>query len=264
MLPKGRQAVAGIAAAVWTSVCLAQAPEPPDALATRGGVEAGLQASHYRYEEPGVMWLKGARAGLSASYTALGTSDVHVRFEGRYSYGKLDYEGSGSLFGLPDHLLELRALAGLDYRRVGLTWVPYAGLGIRYLYNDARGLTTTGYLGYRRRSHYFYVPLGVALRVPLGSSWAMVPQIELDAFARGSQRSYLSDVGPGYLSVTNRQQHGAGYRMQLMFEGRRWSFGPWMHYWDIKDSDIRSFGPGFGLEPENWTRETGVELRYRF
>jgi hypothetical protein len=45
--------------------------------------------------------------------------------------------------------------------------VPYAGLGFRYLYNDLRGTSSTGAIGYRRESHYFYVPLGVTLRVPL-------------------------------------------------------------------------------------------------
>jgi hypothetical protein len=39
----------------------------------------------------------------------------------------------------------------------------------------------------------------------------------------------------------------------------------WTHYWDIKNSDIQSIGGGLGLlEPANTTRESGVELRYRF
>lgn len=260
-----RDALIGIAAAAWTAVSLAQAPGQRDALATQGGFEAGLQAAHYRYEEPDLMWLKGDRVGLSMSYTALGLSDVHARFEGRYSYAQLDYQGSGTLLGVPDHLLELRALAGRDYLRGRVVWVPYAGLGLRYLYNDLRGVSSTGAIGYRRRSHYWYVPLGVALRFALGESWVMAPQLEYDAFAKGSQRSYLDDTGLGINTVTNRQQRGGGYRVQLMLEGRRWTFGPWMHYWKIKDSDIQPIGGGFGgLEPENWTRESGVELRYRF
>jgi hypothetical protein len=146
-----------------------------------------------------------------------------------------------------------------------LLWGPYAGLGVRYLYNDVRGVTSTGAVGYRRRSHYFYVPVGVALRFPLGGGIVMAPQLEFDAFARGSQRSYLGDTGIGFTDVTNVQKRGRGYRAQLMFEGRRWSFGPWTHYWKIKDSDIQPIGFGFGaLEPANWTRESGVELRYRF
>lgn len=65
--------------------------------------------------------------------------------------------------------------------------------------------------------------------------------------------------------MTNRQAKGWGARAQLMFEVRRWSFGLWAQYWDIEDSDIQPIGLGFaGLEPANKTRESGVELRYRF
>jgi hypothetical protein len=211
------------------------------------------------------MWLKGDRLGISGSYTALGYSDFHARFEGRYSQADLEYQGSGTQQDVPDRLLEFRALAGRDYRRGGVIWVPYAGLGARYLYNDLRGVTTTGAIGYRRRSHYWYVPVGVALRFALGEGLVMAPQLEYDAFANGSQRSYLGDTGIGFTDVTNRQQRGRGYRVQLMVEGRRWSFGPWMHYWKVEDSTVQPVGLGYiGWEPENWTRESGVELRYRF
>jgi hypothetical protein len=65
--------------------------------------------------------------------------------------------------------------------------------------------------------------------------------------------------------VTNRQEDGWGARAQLTFENRHWSIGVWTHYWDIKNSDIQSIGGGLGLlEPANTTRESGVELRYRF
>jgi len=38
-----------------------------------------------------------------------------------------------------------------------------------------------------------------------------------------------------------------------------------MHYWNIKDSEVVSIGPGtVAMEPANWTREYGLELRYRF
>ncbi|MDH5212105.1 MAG: hypothetical protein OEW96_10600 [Betaproteobacteria bacterium] len=252
---------AGLVAAVCTSAALAQR----DPLATRGGWEAGLQGSTYKYEEPGLMNLKGERVGGSGAYTFIGSDYLHTRIETRYSYGELDYTGSGTLHDVPDHLFELRALVGNDFRAGNFVWVPYAGLGYRYLYNDLRGITSTGAIGYRRLSRYWYLPVGVTLRVPLGEGWVMAPQIEYDAFANGKQRSYLGDTGIGYNDVTNRQQRGRGYRVQLMFEGRRWTFGPWMHYWKIKDSEIRPIGLGFvGWEPENWTRESGVELRYRF
>ena len=53
-----------------------------------------------------------------------------------------------------------------------------------------------------------------------------------------------------------------------MFEQRQFAFGPWMHYWKIKDSDIVVIRTApsvvFGQEPQNWTREIGFEFRYKF
>lgn len=253
--------VLGLVAAAWTCIAVAQR----DPLATKGGWEAGLQGSAYEYEEPGFALLEGARLGVMGAHTFLGQDRIHSRIEARYSYGELDYTGSGTMGGVPDHLLELRASAGRDYRAGGILWVPYLGLAYRYLHNDLRGFTSTGEVGYRRESHYFYVPVGVALRIALGVDWVMVPQVEYDAFVNGKQRSYLSDTGLALSDVTNRQAAGWGARAQLMFEKRRWSFGIWAQYWDIEDSDIQPVGMGLaGLEPANKTRESGVELRYRF
>ena len=236
-----------------------------DPLATRGGWEMGAQFSQYRYEEPGTMTLEGNRFGVSGAYTAVTPRRAFARFEGRWSYGELEYQGSGVLTGVPDHILEVRLLAGRDYGSERLRWSPYVGVGFRYLYNDLRGVSSTGAIGYQRESNYFYLPLGVTLRMPIAEGWVFAPQIEYDVFVRGVQRSYLSDTGLGLGDVSNEQSSGRGYRVQLMLESRRWTLAPWMHYWDVKDSDIQSIGMGLaGYEPANTTREAGVELRYRF
>ncbi|HSG76308.1 MAG TPA: hypothetical protein VLA30_09240 [Burkholderiales bacterium] len=254
-------AIAGLAAAVYTTVALAQR----DPLATRGGWEVGVQAAGYEYDEPFFATLEGERVGVSGSYTFLGAEQLHSRLDVRYSYAELDYTGSGTLADVPDHILEARAIAGRDYRAGRFVWTPYAGVGFRYLYGDLRGVTSTGAVGYRRISRYFYLPLGVTLRFPVGDGWVFAPQLEYDAFANGKQRSYLGDTGIGYNDVSNRQGRGRGARAQLTFEGPRWGVSFWTHYWKIKDSDIQPIGLGYvGLEPANTTHETGVELRYRF
>ncbi len=237
-----------------------------DPLATRSGWELGGQVARYHYEEPHFMWVEGDRIGVTGAYTLANEKRLFTRIEGRWSYGELDYQGSGTLEGVPDHIFELRVLAGRDYRTGKVVWSPYVGGGFRYLYNDLRGVTSTGQFGYRRESFYFYVPLGVTLRLPLGGEWVLAPQVEYSGLVRGVQRSFLSDTGiPGLNDVTNYQRDGSGYRAQLMIEGRRWSFGVWTNYWDVEDSDVQATGVGlYGMEPANWTRESGVELRYRF
>ncbi|HET9735838.1 MAG TPA: hypothetical protein VFP62_11250 [Burkholderiales bacterium] len=239
----------------------AQAP-----LATPSGWELGGQLSDYRYEEPGTMTLEGARIGLVGAYTAtVGPSRTFARFEGRWSYGELEYQGSGVLTGVPDHIVEARLLAGRDYASGSVLWSPYVGAGFRYLHNDLRGVTSTGAIGYRRESNYFYLPLGVTLRMRVAEGWVFAPQLEYDVFVRGVQRSYLSDTGLGFADVSNRQDKGRGYRVQLMFESRRWTLAPWLHYWDVEDSELQPAGLGLLVyEPANTTREAGLELRYRF
>ena len=101
--------------------------------------------------------------------------------------------------------------------------------------------------------------------VGTGERWVIAPTVEYDAFLGGRQYSKLTDTGIGYSDASNRQHDGRGYRAYLMLESGHWAFGPWLHYWKIKDSDIVPIGLGYtAMEPANWTREYGVELRYRF
>jgi hypothetical protein len=234
---------------------------------TRAGFELGAQASRYRYEEPGFMKLYGYRGGAVGAFTHTGNNRVFFRFDARLSHGILDYLGSGTLDDVQDWILEARAVFGKDLplgRRTVLA--PYLGLGFRFLYNDLRGTASTGALGYERIARYVYLPLGASLRLALGSRWVLAPTAEYDLFLRGRQRSELTDTGiPGLMDANNTQNRGNGYRFSLMLEGERWSFGPWYHFWHIRDSLTVAVGPGLiGAEPQNKTREGGIELRYRF
>jgi hypothetical protein len=256
-----------MAAALLTAVsgtAPAQETTPSNPLLTRRGWEVGGQIAKYHYEEPNFAKLTGNRGGPVGAYTFTSPSRVYTRIDGRVSYGSLKYEGSGTQDNNPDWILEARAVIGRDYlvsENVALS--PYIGLGYRYLYADGRGYTSTGAAGYRRYSNYVYVPLGLTARFRTGERWVVAPTVEYDAFLGGRQYSQLSDIG--YSDASNTQNHGYGYRAYLMFENGRWAFGPWLHYWNIKDSDIVPIGLGkAALEPANWTREYGVELRYRF
>jgi outer membrane protein with beta-barrel domain len=258
----------GALLAVAAAPAVAQDAAPQDPLLTRPGWEAGAQVSKYKYEEPDFMKLEGDRIGAVGAYTFTRPNRAYFRIDGRVSYGRLDYSsvGTGTSSDEPDWTAEIRGVVGRDYvmgERYALS--PYIGLGYRYLYNDGRGYTSTGHIGYRRYSQYWYVPIGLTMRMRAGSQWVFAPTVEYDAFIGGKQKSELSDTGLALNDATNRQDRGRGYRVYLMVESRNWSFGPWLHYWNIKDSDVVSIGGGFaGLEPANETTEYGLELRYRF
>ena len=253
----------GIAGAIFLA---ASARAQTDLLATRPGLELGGQVARYRYHEPG-MQLTGNRAGAVGAYVLVGSETrLFARMEARGSYGSLTYAGSGTLHAVPDWVLEARFVGGRDFFPAGgISLSPYLGLGYRRLYNDLRGYSSTGAVGYRRYSSYLYAPLGLTSRIRTGSRWVLAPGIEYDAFLRGKQISKLSDAGLGDNDVSNTQDSGVGYRVSLMAETERWVFGLWMHYWHIRDSDLQPSSPGtLAYEPENWTREGGFELRYRF
>ncbi len=239
-----------------------------ESLTTRSGFELGAQISSYRYEEPDVnVALWGPKYAIVAAYTyAEPGKDVFIRFDVRHADGKLKYEGSGTKNNVPDTIDEFRLVFGGDAyisHRVSVT--PYFGFGYRHLANDLRGTTSTGAIGYRRDSYYRYIPVGATFHIEIGNGWVIAPTAEYDHFLGGKQISRLSDTGLGFSDASNTQNDGFGYRLSVLLERGPFAFGPWMHYWKIKDSDIVPIGMGFGgQEPANWTREFGVEFKYRF
>jgi len=261
-----RTILAGAAALlVVSSAAIAQAAET-DPLATRRGFEIGAQLASYHYEEPSFAQLTGSRVGLVGAYTFTSASGMFFRLDGRGSYGALKYQGSGTQDSVPDLIAEARGVAGMDFPSgSGVSLSPYLGLGYRYLYDDLRGRSSTNAAGYRRYSNYLYAPVGMTIRFDLGKRWVLAPAFEADIFILGKQKTRLSDASLVLNDVTNTQKHGSGWRAYLMLEKDHLAFGAWMHYWDIKDSDVQPTGAGTaGLEPANWTRESGIEFRYRF
>jgi hypothetical protein len=248
-------------------VAAAQSNAPQDLLLTRQGVEIGGQLAHYHYKEPGLIDITGNRAGVVGVFTFVNPAQrLFTRIDVRGSYGSLKYEGSGTINGVPDWIAEARIVSGKDFLPgSGVSLSPYAGLGYRFLFNDLRGYSSSGAVGYRRYSNYSYAPIGLTSRISISEQWVLAPTLEYDAFIHGQQISKLSDAGLGDPDVTNTQNGGFGYRVSIMAETGHWAFGPWLHYWHIRDSDLQRINATtLGLEPANWTREVGFELRYRF
>lgn len=238
-------------------------------LAVRSGFEAGLTLSDYRYREPDLaVSLHGSQAGGHGAYTRGFAGALFGRAEVRAAYGEIDYRSadSGSADAQPNFIFEARALIGRDFfPAAGVALAPYAGIGYRYLYNDLRGETSTGAVGYRRYSQYAYLPLGLAARFSLGEAWVLAPTVEYDYFVAGRQESKLSDTGLGLADAENRQNKGRGYRAALMLEQGRFRFGPWLQVWKIGASDVvRISATRVGREPRNDTREAGLAVDYRF
>ena len=242
----------------------------PQGLGTLPGFDVGLDISKYAYHEEvgdGVPFMntKGKKAGVEAGYSFPLDNNWFLRGEGRFAYGPVQYSGSGSSKNNEEYLWELRALAGRDFSFDGFTLSPYSGYGGRHLVNDSRGLTSTGAGGYRRRSYYEYVPVGVTQRFNLGAEARIAANLEYDHFIKGEQQSQLGDVSPANSLLINTQDRGyAGARGSLLYETPLWAVGPWFNYWNIGDSKVSCSGSLCGLEPANKTTEFGLKLVRKF
>lgn len=238
-------------------------------LKTQTGYDIGLSFSSYQYQEPGYMSSKGVKMGLDMHAVNLLQNDLFVRGDLRYAFGTVDYNGSGTASGEPDWYVEARGMVGRDWAVNGAVLAAYTGVGYRYLFNDGRGITSTGYAGYRRESNYLYLPVGIIHRRSLNDQARLVSTLEYDRLLAGKQISSLSDAGP-IQDISNNQNNGYGLKLSVIYQKSKWSIGPYADYWNIGRSDIavvyNQDGTvyGSGAEPKNNTVEVGLKASQQF
>lgn len=245
---------------------LAQSAE----LATKTGNEIGVTVSRYKYTEPNAS-IKATKIGFdySGTYAIVPewpnrSNGWFVRGDMRFATGKGDYSSdlSGTLNDRPHWYYEIRGLIGKDFHFGDYTLSPYAGLGYRYLFNDLRGVTSTGARGYRRESNYYTLPVGVTHKINLANQAQLLTTVEYSYLIRGRQESRLSDVNPAtQQDVSNTQRSGYGVRLGTMVRFATWSVGPSLILWRINESDRANAGL---FEPCNNTYELGVKGVYHF
>ncbi len=243
----------------------------PTNLATQAGSDIGMSFSSYRYEEPNFMSLTGVKMGVDARATKVLPNEQFMRGELRYAVGTVDYtsNGTGSASSDPDWYIEARGLIGKDWNVTNAVMSAYTGVGYRYLFNDARGISSTGAVGYRRESSYFYLPIGIIHRSPLTNQARLVNTIEFDRLLIGKQFTRLSDTGLGLNDLTNNQSEGYGLKLSAMYEKDNFAIGPYWHYWNIDQSDVsllfqNNVLVGAGVEPQNNTVELGLKASKQF
>lgn len=233
--------------------------------------EIGPEFSHYKYEEPGLMNLKGPMIGLNASYTY--HNDLMIKLDGTFSYALLDYDsnGTGTQSNIDNYIIEVRALGGYDINVTNsLRLTPYIGFGYRYLKDDRDGdRSSTGALGYKRESNYYYSPIGIEAVNTFKKGWSAGLILEYDYFWKGTQENYFGgDIDDGF---DNDQDSGYGLRGSIIIKKQTdWAFyvvEPFIRYWKIDKSDNYFFFDnsgniiGYAWEPRNETTEIGVKFR---
>jgi hypothetical protein len=234
----------------------------------------GLQLSHITYREPDLMRESGIMYGVTASYTGIGRS-LMGKVDGTLTFGSVDYVGSYddgtplTIENIQDTMFEVRGVFGpTDFVYIASYYLPYVGLGYRYLYDGAN----VGPGGYQRESNYLYLPLGVEGVPVIRGAWSFGFNVEYDLFIRGTQCSYLSDADPGFNDVENKQSSGYGYRLSLRFirsGAHDIIIEPFYKYWTINESDralLTYYGAPYAyvVEPDNHSKELGIRFIMSF
>ncbi|GAB3486274.1 hypothetical protein [Marinomonas epiphytica] len=234
-------------------------------------VTAGPYLSLIHYEEPGVMEEEGSLTGLTGQVTVYQAASL-LSLEISYGDGAMDYQGTGRIEGIDNHLFEARALAGHSIPLSNARYLTvFIGLGYRELVDNAEGrVSTTGHRGYKRKQIYFYNPIGLELKTFVsGTDWSVSGRAEYDNFIFGRNTSYLGSI-PGYTDIRLDQNEGHGYRFSLAFEktinsqGAALIIEPYYRHWSIADSESTSDGRRTWIEPNNTSDEWGTALLLSF
>jgi hypothetical protein len=106
--------------------------------------------------------------------------------------------------------------------------------------------------------------MGFQHQLLLQDEYQWSTHFEYDYLLRGEQISYLSDTRILPFNIKNKQTQGYGLRGELLYGQNKWSAGPYVSYWHIKDSKREDIDGAVFWEPRNQTLEVGVLLKYSF
>lgn len=227
----------------------------------------GIGISQYAYREPSLGVMQDGWLGIAQAKWA----PDNLRFEnwpltllGQATFGYADYSGSGTMANQPTSIYQLQVESPHTEWVKGYQISP--GLGYRYLYNDARGTTSTNYSGYRRTSEYLFASLGVER--PFGENWRATATGYY--LLTGRQTSNLFDVGGNYATqgpLQNTQRHGFGWKAGICKTYQALDFCSNFEYWQIGASDTYSFVSSSSrytiYEPANHTKSFQFTVNYK-
>lgn len=234
------------------------------------GPYVGYRFQYFDYVEPSPdIHQFGALNGAVVGYDGIiRGNDFFYKAELEYLTGTLSYngyyQGGGALEAdTNDHTALLRFNIGFTtYQTTNTALQFYSGLTSRYLYDYVQA---SG--GYRREISQVTLPLGIIRRQAF-NHWAYGLMGEIDILVSGVVRSHLSDVGPSYTDIENKQSRGFGARVGAEFDipinSMTLMIQPTFQYWVRDDSDIDTTSQGSYLEPHNTTKIYNLSVSLKF
>lgn len=254
-----------------------------------------IEHAHYNYREPDVyqsfvdeedrrsgahwMTLKGNLWGGSAFYSLTWKDILFIQPEVRLLYGENQYNRGqkNKILGktkhaIPSLIFEPRLIVGghlPSYKNITLS--PYSGISYRFKSDDSEDVMTSHgrNLGFYRKSHYVYVPLGASADYALNEKCSFSLKGEYDWIVK----AWHIDRSMGDPTVKFKQLNGYGlkgeFSISYLYDKVKFSLTPYVNYWNIRNSKRKYFimpdgNRASSREPYNITWETGIKLGVAF
>ncbi|MDU7693674.1 MAG: hypothetical protein E7K04_05475 [Helicobacter sp.] len=256
---------------------------PPSKIFT---YEISAGAQYYRYEEPGVMHIKGPMTTFDGS---VGVIDGLFKYqlEGYFSnhIGSSVYHGGlidtttkkQTPFSTKstDFYFGVNAKTGIAVVKEGKqTLFAYVGLGYRFLDNfniDPPHLRAS----YERLQGYLYAPIGLMSEIALKPTLSLLASFEFRGFLFGHNSSLTKQLHfDSDLHFTQGLGDGLGMRLsggvKIYLETKEAiKVEAFYDYWDVADSTTqeafkRGVSQGIFVEPKNNTNAFGLSVGYIF
>lgn len=272
--------IAGVVATAlcWAGAVLAQGSEPPTIepapTSLWQGWTLGGVVSHARYREPGLMQLQGPRLGVSAARELPTTGPWQLGLEGQVHSSAMQYSSpiSGELSHVPDVETDLRLTARYPFNGTSTAsatpawqWHALMGVAYRWHYNDLRGTTSVGHIGYRRLNQRVYLPLGLQVTGP--GPQALSAALEFTPTLAGTHTTYMTDVGGDSNATASQSSQGWAFRVGWAFRPG-WRLSAHHREWTTQTTDswastINGVTRRY-LEPASQWQDTGLQLSHQF
>jgi hypothetical protein len=229
---------------VLLAVCHLSAQAAPPLL------EWSASAGGNRYTES-KMQLHGPELGLRVKANHFAQS-MNLFGEGELFVGQQNYssDGTGTMRGVTNVESRWR---GLSRVVPGLTPTEglYTGLALHTLWNDLRGLSSTGNPGYEREAVQLWLPL----RWVSNQAW----QMETGLLLRGRHMSRLSQSSRSYQDVSNPQRHGVYAQVSWDYQVDTDNLvSPYLRYTSLASSDYVIMNHQYWYEPASKRWQMGL------
>jgi len=249
----------------------------PDVMAKANELQFSSETYWAKYDEPKNWSQKGVMSGYNAQYAHRISTDPKAivnmySLQAQWAEGKFKQAAYVGPSGIKDRTFDLRGVLGKDFYPASYLRVTgYLGYGYRYLKDNSEGLDPVidGFtlFGYKRYSHYNYIPLGADFVYQTDRNYSLESNFEYDYMFNGWQVSKLGVV-PGYNTLVVDQRSGYGLRaslrLNLYFKYCTAFAESFYRLWDIARSNTKpdpTDPTAQGLnEPKNNTQEFGFRL----